>query len=211
MEYYPRSSKPLSSRSAVTEDDLRVARKFAQEYFDGDRKYGYGGYFYNEKYWRETVKHIKNYYDLPDDASILDVGCGKGFMLHDFKILMPNARITGLDISNYAFENAMPDVKPFIKIGNAKQLPFQDKSFDLVVGINVVHNLDLEECKQAIQEIERVSRRSKFIVVDAWRNDEERVRHEKWVVTCKTAMHVGDWRRLFLDVGYSGDYYWTFS
>jgi ubiquinone/menaquinone biosynthesis C-methylase UbiE len=124
---------------------------------------------------------------------------------------MPEVHVAGIDISNYAYEHALPNVKPYIKIGNAKKLPFPDKSFDLVIGINVVHNLALRECKQAIKEIERVSRLNKFIVVDAWRNKEELIRHNKWVVTCKTAMHVSEWRKLFDDVGYSGDYYWTFS
>jgi ubiquinone/menaquinone biosynthesis C-methylase UbiE len=211
MKYYPRSQKPIESRATVSKDDMRVARKFERDYFDGDRKYGYGGYFYNAKFWSKTVKYIKDYYNLPNNASILDVGCGKGFMLNDFKILMPEVHVAGIDISNYAYEHALPNVKPYIKIGNAKKLPFPDKSFDLVIGINVVHNLALRECKQAIKEIERVSRLNKFIVVDAWRNKEELIRHNKWVVTCKTAMHVSEWSKLFDDVGYSGDYYWTFS
>ena len=211
MKYYPRSSKPFSSRVSITQEDLQIARRFDRDYFDGDRKYGYGGYHYHEKFWSQTVKYIKEYYDLPDTISILDVGCGKGFMLYDFKMLMPKAEIMGLDISKYALENALPDVKPYIKVGNAKQLPFPDKSFDLVIGINVVHNLPVNECKQAIAEIERVSRQHKFIVVDAWRDEQERIRHENWVVTCMTAMHVNKWEELFLNVGYTGDYYWTFS
>lgn len=211
MQYYPRTSKSLSSRVDVTEDDLKIARKFSKEYFDGDRKYGYGGYYYNGKYWSKTVEYMREYYNLKSDASILDVGCGKGFMLFDFKMLMPKSRLVGLDISNYAYENAIPEIQPDIQIGNAKQLPFEDNSFDLVLGINVVHNLDLVECKQAIQEIERVSKRHKFIVVDAWRNNQERIRHNDWVVTCKTAMHTSEWTKLFMDIGYTGDYYWTFS
>ena len=55
-----------------------------QDFFDGDRKYGYGGYNYNSKYWSEVVKDFKNFYKLSDGSSILDVGCGKGFMLFDF-------------------------------------------------------------------------------------------------------------------------------
>jgi len=211
MNFYPRSTKPLSSRITVNGEDLRIARQFGKEYFDGDRKYGYGGYHYNPRFWTETVKHIRDYYKLAPDVSILDVGCGKGFMLHDFKLLIPDASIAGIDISEYAYENAMDDIKPFMKIGNAKELPFPDKSFDLVVAINTVHNLPFDECRQAIREIQRISRYNSFIVVDAWRNDEERERHFKWVVTCLTAMHVDDWQLLFKEVGYKGDYYWTFS
>lgn len=211
MKYYPRSKKPIEKRTAVTDLDLEIARKFGKDYFDGDRRHGYGGYYYHPRFWTETVGYIQDHYKLSERASILDVGCGKGFMLHDIKLLMPDAVIAGIDISEYAYENAMPDVKPYIKVGNAKALPFPDKSFDLVAAINAVHNLPLDECKQAIREIQRVARSNAFIVVDAWRNDEERERHYKWVVTCLTAMHVNDWKKLFKEVGYTGDYYWTFS
>ena len=211
MKFYPHSTKDLNSRIAVNDEDLGIARKFGKEYFDGDRKYGYGGYYYNPRFWTETVRYLREFYHLSTDASILDVGCGKGFMLHDFKSLLPNAAVAGLDISEYAYNNSMEDIKPYITLGNARELPFSDKSFDLVTAINTVHNLPLRECKQAIREIQRVSRSNSFIVVDAWRNNEERERHFKWVVTCLTAMHVDDWKVLFEEVGYVGDYYWTFS
>lgn len=211
MKFYPRTSKPLSSRIAVNDEDLRIARQFGQEYFDGDRKYGYGGYAYHPRFWTDTVRHFKDYYQLPENASILDVGSGKGFMLHDFKLLMPDSTVAGIDISEYAYKNTMDDIKPFVKIGNAKELPYPNKAFDLVLAINTVHNLPIKECKQAILEIQRVSKFNAFIVVDAWRNGEERERHFKWVVTCLTAMHVDEWKDLFEDVGYTGDFYWTFS
>lgn len=211
MKYYPRSPKPLTSRTMVTDEDLKIARQFGKDYFDGDRKYGYGGYHYHPRFWTETVKHIRDYYKLSLDVSILDVGCGKGFMLHDFKLLMPQCTIAGLEISSYAYNNALSDVKPHITIGNAKELPHPDKSFDFVTAINTVHNLPLDECKQAIREIQRVARLHAFIVVDAWRNEEERDRYLKWVVTCLTAMHVNEWKELFKEVGYTHDYYWTFS
>lgn len=211
MKFYPHSKKPVENRAAVTDLDREIACKFGKDYFDGSRMHGYGGYYYHPRFWTDTVRYFKDYYKLPVNASILDVGCGKGFMLHDFKLLMPDATVAGIDISEYAYKNAMEDIKPFMKIGNAQELPYPDKSFDLATAINTVHNLPLDECKQAIREIQRVSRLNAFIVVDAWRNDEERERHFKWVVTCLTAMHVDEWKDLFQEVGYTGDYYWTFS
>ena len=209
MQFYPRSKRPIESRGqTVTDEDKAIARQFGKDYFDGSRMHGYGGYYYHPRFWTDTVKHFKEHYLLPENASILDVGCGKGFMLRDFKLLMPNATVAGIDISEYAYENAMDDIKPFMKIGNAKELPYPDNSFDLVTAINTVHNLPLDECKQAIREIQRVSRAHTFLVVDAWRTEEEREKLYKWVVTCMTAMHVDDWKRLFEEVGYTGNYYW---
>lgn len=208
MDRYPRSKRNIEERAAVTEQDRARARKFDKDFFDGDRLYGYGGYNYHPRFWQETVKRFRDYYELPENASILDVGCGKGFMMHDFKELMPLSTVRGIDISQYAIDNAMDSMKPFVEVGNARELPFPDKSFDLVISINTVHNLPLEECKQSLREIERVSRKNSFIVVDAWRNDEEKSRMLKWNLTALTYMHADDWKKVFHEVGFTGDFYW---
>ena len=209
LDRYPRSKRPIEARGTrVTDADRALSRQFGKDYFDGDRLHGYGGYHYHPRFWQETVQRFRDHYDLADDASVLDVGCAKGFMLHDFKELMPNLNVAGVDISQYAIDHAIETMRPFLQVGDAHSLPYEDKSFDLVTAINTVHNLPLEECKQALREIERVSRGHAFVVVDAWRNQEERERLEKWVVTCRTHMHVDDWKALFAEVGYTGDYYW---
>jgi ubiquinone/menaquinone biosynthesis C-methylase UbiE len=129
-------------------------------------------------------------------------------MMHDFKLLMPDMTIAGIDISTYAKANAIDDMKQFVRVGNATTLPFPDRSFDLVISVNTIHNLGLEDCKAALREIQRVSKKDAFITVDAWRNDAERERLMKWNLTALTYMHTDDWKRLFGEVGYTGDYYW---
>jgi SAM-dependent methyltransferase len=209
MDLYPRSKRPIDERaSRVSDADRAIARQFGKDYFDGDRIHGYGGYQYHPRFWQATVRKFRDHYGLKPGDRVLDVGCAKGFMLHDFKELIPRMTVAGLDISEYGIANAKEEVKPFLRVGNAKELPYDDRSFDLVVAINTIHNLDMPECKQALREIQRVTRRHAFVVVDAWRNEEERERLQRWVVTCKTAMHVEDWKRLFDEVGYRGDYYW---
>ncbi|HEV7225156.1 MAG TPA: class I SAM-dependent methyltransferase [Pirellulales bacterium] len=209
LDRYPRSKRPIDERAALVSDEhRRVARQFGREFFDGERLFGYGGYNYHPRFWRETVRRFRDHYGLADDASVLDVGSGKGFMLHDFQELMPRATLAGIDISQYAYENAMPSVKPVLQVGCASKLPFADRSFDLVISINTVHNLPLDECRQALREIERVSRGRAFVTVDAWRTEAERERLMKWILTALTYMHVEDWKRTFAEVGYGGDYYW---
>ena len=209
LDLYPSSKRPIDERGKlITEKHRQVARQFGKEYFDGERLYGYGGYSYHPRFWQDTVKRFRDYYKLADDASVLDVGCAKGFMLHDFKELMPNLTITGIDISEYGIENAIETVKPYLRVGNAKELPFKDNSFDLVICINTVHNLPLEECKQALHEIQRVTRKDAFVTMDAWHNEEEHRRMLQWNLTALTYMHVDDWKKLFAEVGYTGDYYW---
>jgi ubiquinone/menaquinone biosynthesis C-methylase UbiE len=190
-----------------TPEIIRIAKEFGKEFFDGDRKCGYGGYKYDGR-WQAVAKTMREYYKLPDDAAILDIGCGKGFLLHDFKELMPKCTVAGIDVSTYAIENSMDSVKPFLQVCSAERLPFPDKSFDLVISINSIHNLPLERLKTALHEITRVSRGHSYITIDAWRNELERENLFKWVLTAETMMHVDDWKKLFAEVGYTGDYWW---
>jgi SAM-dependent methyltransferase len=209
LEHYPKTQSKVEERGQEkTEEDRLIARKFGQEYFDGDRRYGYGGYSYQPRFWQPVVPTFIDYYGLDEESSILDVGCGKGFLLHDFALALPEATLKGIDISQYAVSNAIEKVKSAVAIGNAKELPFEDQSFDLVVSINTIHNLPIEECKQALKEIQRVSRRDAFITVDAYRTPEEKKRMDAWNLTAQTYMHVDEWKKLFKEVGYEGDYYW---
>lgn len=209
LDRYPRSKRPIDERGKlVTDADREIARRYDREYFDGDRMHGYGGYTYHPRFWQETVQRFRDHYGLAENARVLDVGCAKGFMLHDFKQLMPRLEIAGLDISPYAIDNAVDDVKPFLRMGNARELPYPDRSVDLVISINTVHNLKRDECIQALREIQRVSRAHAFITVDAWRNERERENLQKWVLTALTCMHDDDWRKLFAEADYNGDYYW---
>ena len=209
LDLYPKSNRPIEERGrTVSEEDRRISRLFGKEYFDGDRMHGYGGYSYHPRFWQKTVRRFRDHYNLPETAAILDVGCGKGFMLHDFKELMPKSVLAGIDISEYAISHAMDDIAPLLRIGNAKELPFPNKSFDLVVSINTIHNLAPDECRMALKEIERVSRGNSFISVDAWRNDEEKNHLLQWNLTALTYMHVTEWKKFFAELGYSGDYWW---
>jgi SAM-dependent methyltransferase len=209
LDLYPKSKRPIDERAAlITEAHRDAARKFDVEYFDGDRLSGYGGYNYHPRFWTDTVRRFRDHYGLAPDARVLDVGCAKGFMMYDFKLLMPDLQIQGIDISDYAYKHAKPEMQPFMQVANAAELPFEDNSFDLVICINTIHNLPLARCKQAFREIQRVTRRDAFVVNDAWRNDRERQGMLKWNLTALTYMHVDDWKRLFDEVGYQGDYWW---
>lgn len=208
LDTHPKANRDYDKRAnEKTPEIVRTAKQFGQEFFDGDRKCGYGGYKYDGR-WKQVVKRMKDYYNLPDNAAILDIGCAKGFMLHDFLELMPRCTVAGIDVSEYAISNALLSVKPFIKTGSAEKLPYPDKSFDLVISINSIHNLPVEALKTSLREIERVCRGAGYITVDAWRNKQERENLYKWVLTAESMMHVDEWKKLFNEVGYTGDYWW---
>lgn len=205
---HPKANRDYDKRAEEkTPEIIRIAKQFGKEFFDGDRKCGYGGYKYDGR-WKAVAQRLKDYYQLPDNAAILDIGCAKGFLLHDFKELMPGCNVAGIDISTYATENAMPSVKPFLKVASAEKIPYPDNSFDLVISINSIHNLPLDRLKKALREVERVSRDHSYITIDAWRTEKERENLFKWVLTAETMMHVDDWKKLFEEVGYTGDYWW---
>ena len=207
---YPRSKRPIAEREAAVPREREVARRFGREYFDGDRTQGYGGYRYDGR-WVAIADRMREHYALAPGARILDIGCAKGFLLHDLKAVVPGADVAGVDISQYALEHAMPDVRPRLARATADALPFADQSFDLVISINTVHNLELPRCKRAIAEMQRVGRGRSYLQVDSWLNDQQRRNFERWQLTARTSFDPEGWRALFEDVGYQGDYYWTLT
>ncbi len=206
---YPQTRRDLNERLRTkTEEEKKIARLFGRDFFDGDRRYGYGGYSYQPRFWQPVVPAFQEQYGIASGTRILDIGCGKGFMLYDFMTLIPGIVVAGVDISDYALENAKAEVKPFLRKADARELPFPDASFDLVISINTIHNLEREACRKALQEIQRVSRRYAFITVDAYRNEEDQRRMDAWNLTAQTYMHVEEWKQFFAEAGYQGDYYW---
>lgn len=186
-----------------------VAKKFGRDYWDGDRKYGYGGFRYDGR-WRIVAEDMVKHYGLQPGQTVLDVGCGKGFLLYDFTQVLPGLKISGIDISDYAIENAKEEVRPFLKQGLAQELPYEDNSFDLVISITTLHNLYLYDLKKAIQEIERVSKKNSYVVVDSYRNERERVNLMYWQLTCECFFTPEEWEWIYNEFGYTGDYSFVF-
>lgn len=209
LEKYPKAKRNLEERAqGKTEEQRAIARRFDREFFDGDRSTGYGGFSYHPRFWTPVIPDIVDHFDIDADSSLLDVGCAKGFMLFDLVEAIPGMTVAGIDVSEYAIANAKPEVRSFLGVADAKALPFDDDSFDVVISINTVHNLDRDDCGKALQEIERVSRRGSFVTVDAYRNDDERRRMMDWNLTAKTIMSTEEWVDFFAEVGYTGDYFW---
>lgn len=182
-----------------------LAIKFDYDYWDGSRETGYGGYKYDGR-WRKVADAMVAAYGLKPGMRVLDVGSGKGFLLHDFKEAVPGLEVAGIDISKYAIEHTMDDVKQFVQVANANKLPFPDKHFDLVVSITTLHNLYNYDLHAAIKEIERVSRGNKYICVETYRNEHEKVNLMYWQLTCRAFHTPDEWAFVFKQAGYTGDY-----
>lgn len=200
-DYYARVNDPDYPKDKAA----RLARGFGYHYWDGDRRINYGGYHFRPGYWTQFARALVELYDLRPGCKVLDVGCGKGFLLRELTELVPGLEVRGLDISAYALGHADPSVKNFLELGSADSLPFESKSFDLAISINTLHNLYCFELDSALRELERVAQ-EKFLVVESYRNETEKMNLLYWQVTCESFFSPSEWSWWFDMTGYSGDY-----
>ncbi len=199
----------------VTEHDKakcsEIAKKYGAEYWDGNREYGYGGYSYDGR-WSVVAEGLAAKYNLTPESNVLDIGCGKGFLLFEIQKLIPGISISGLDLSTYAIENAKPEVKSQIKHGHAKELPFNDSEFDLVISNTTFHNLKIMDLFSALREVERVKKANanSWICVESFRNEKERANLLYWQLTCESFYSVEEWKWIYNHIGYKGDFEFIF-
>lgn len=187
----------------------KIAKLFGQDYWDGERQYGYGGYSYDGR-WRNVANKIAKHYNLQAGQKVLDVGCGKAYLLYELTKVVPGLELCGIDISNYGIENAKLEMKPYLQQGSAVKLPFADNSFDLVLSLGTLHNLYLFDLVRAIREVERVSKKNSYIMVESYRNEEEKANLLYWQLTCEAFFNVEEWAWLYQQNCYTGDYGFIF-
>ena len=186
-------------------DVAEMAVKYDYDYWDGSRETGYGGYIYDGR-WRKVADAMVSAYKLKPGMRVLDVGSGKGFLLHDLRESVPGLEVAGIDISRYGIAHTMEDVKPFCQVGSAAKLPYPDRHFDLVVSITTLHNLYNYDLHAALREIERVGRGAKYICVEAYRSEREKVNLMYWQLTCRAFHTPDEWDFVFTQAGYKGDH-----
>lgn len=183
-----------------------LAKKWGYDYWDGDRRICYGGYSYIPGRWQPLAQDLIKHYDLKSGDKVLDIGCGKGFLLYEMKLLEPGLQITGIDISDYAIENCKEEINESLIVGNASKLELPDNTFDLVISLNTLHNLFVYDLENAISEINRVKKNNSYICVESYRTEEEKANLLYWQVTCESFYNPDEWEWLFKKLDYTGDY-----
>lgn len=197
----------------VVSDDkaicAEIAKQYGQEYWDGERKYGYGGYRYDGR-WRAIAEKMAAHYDLKAGQKILDVGCGKGFLLYEFTQVVPGIIVEGIDLSQYAIDYAKEEIKPFVHQGVAEELAYPENSFEFVYSLGTLHNLPVYNLKKAVQGIQKISKSKSYIMVESYRNEREKANLLYWQLTCASFYTPEEWQWLYEEWGYQGDYGYIF-
>ncbi len=201
-DYLARVNDPIFPKHKAAS----LAKKFDFDYWDGDRRICYGGYKYIPGRWEPIAKKMIDHYNLTDTAQILDIGCGKGFLMYEFSKLLPKANICGIDISSYALDNSKPEVRDKITLGNSTSLPWQDNYFDLVISINSLHCLHARDLEISLREMQRVGKKNKYLCVESYRNESEKANLMYWQVTCEAFHNPESWYWWFDLTGYNGDH-----
>ena len=205
----PRTKRNIQKRSEAKDPEvIQVAKQYGETYFDGPRDFGYGGYRYDGR-WVPVAGDIVEHFSLRPGMRVLDVGCGKGFLVKDLMAVCPGLEAFGLDISEYALMHCEREVVGRLHLGSADHLPFPDGSFDCVLSINTLHNLPRERLVTALREIERLSPGRAFVQVDSYRTPEQKEIFESWVLTAEFHDYPQGWLKVFEQAGYAGDWYWT--
>ena len=182
------------------------AKEYEFDYWDGDRRFGYGGYRFIEDRWKPVAEGLIKDYQLTNESKILDVGCGKGFLLYEIKKLLPGISVVGFDISKHALENAHPDIKPYLMLQRAEDpYQFQDNLFDLVISLTTLHNLRLSDLEKSLKEINRVGKQG-YVMLESYRNELELFNLQCWALTCESFFDQEQWIWLYKNIGYQGDY-----
>jgi protein-L-isoaspartate(D-aspartate) O-methyltransferase len=183
-----------------------LAKQWGFDYWDGDRRINYGGYRYMEGRWEKVARLMAEHYGIKPGDKILDIGCGKGFLLFDFLKVVPEIEIYGIDISSYAIDNSKEEIRDQLQVGSATVLPWKDQTFDFVYSINTFHNLHNYDLDLALKEMERVGKNNKYVCVESYRNEIEKMNLLYWQVTCEAFCTPEEWQWWFKQTGYTGDY-----
>jgi SAM-dependent methyltransferase len=185
---------------------MHKAKEYETDYWDGDRRYGYGGYKYLAGRWQPVAEALIEKYNLTNDSSVLDVGCGKAFLLYEMKLLLPNLRVAGFDISKHGLANARAEIRDSLFIHRAEEpYPYEDNEFDLVMSLGCFHNLRIFELGIALAEVERVGKQG-YVMLESYRNEREQFNLQCWALTCESFFDYDEWVWIYEHFGYMGDY-----
>ena len=205
-DYLARVNDPEFPKARAAE----LAKQWGHDYWDGDRRVNYGGYRYIPGRWEKVARAMADHYGLKAGDRILDIGCGKGYLLYDFTQVVPGIEVHGIDISEYAIANAKEEIRDRLQVADATWLPFPDRHFDYVFSITTLHNLHCYDLDKALREMQRVGKERRYLCVESYRNEREKANLLYWQVTCEAFNTPEEWQWWYDLTGYTGDFSYIF-
>jgi len=204
--------KKINRKSKIKKKGRSILNKYNawkldKSYYDGNRNDGYGGFKYDARWLKILPKIIKKY-KLSNNSKILDLGCKKGFIMKDLKILLPEAKVWGIEDHVYPIKKAEKEIKSKIILSKYYKIPFKKNHFDLVIGFSSIYKYNFHDVIKIIKEIKRVSKKS-FFTVASYSSEKEKVIFDNWTLLGTTILSKKDWKKLFKILDYKGDYYFT--
>lgn len=203
---YPEPKEPRIVHPKIRTIHNRIVASYrGEEFYDGDRNDGYGGFNYDGR-WGPIAKYMIDQYSLNGESAILQIGSDKGFLLHEFLQIYPTIKVRGSEVSDYAMDCTMPSVKPFVHKASFTELPFADDEFDFVIAIGPVYSLNLPDAIKCLKEIQRAGKGKSFITLGAYETEEDLRLFRYWTLLGSTILSKEDWVEVLNHVGYTGDY-----
>ncbi len=213
LEEYPALDKPrFVSEGQRTIEHRIISTQRDQNFFDGDRNFGYGGFRYDGR-WKKIAEKIIKRYNLNKGSKILQINCEKGFFIYDVVSLIPEIKIYGLETSKYAYDNSMnEEIKKKIQhVDDYRKLNFDDNFFDFILCIGVVYTLNLADIITFLKEIVRIGKKDSFINLASYESENDYWLMKDWSLLGTTILKKKDWKKILDHTKYKGDYSFTNS
>ena len=208
--YTNKKIKRSAKKNYRTIENKIIATYRGKDFFDGDRKNGYGGYIYDGR-WKKYAKKIIKEYKLNNKSKVLHINSEKGFILNDIKEYLPKIEVIGTETSEYAIKKTMKNIKKNIYLSEPTKLPFKNNYFDFVLAIGVVYGLSLTNAIKCLKEINRVTKNFSFINLGSYNDKKDLELFNKWSLLGVTLLKEKEWVKVLKHVNYKGDYYFTNS
>jgi SAM-dependent methyltransferase len=209
INFFDNIGRTNAERSKIlAENDISFTdnyMNFGYDYFDNQNIHiGYGGYEYDGRYETPVQKIIENY-NLKENSKVLELGCAKGFLLYEF--YKKNMIVTGIDISSYAKNNCILEIKDRIINADASDgIPFENKHFDLIISKDFLPHVNQDKLVFLLKECQRVSH-SNFHHIQCGHNDKQIQDLVKWDKTHKSTFSEEKWMKIFVKAKYTGNYF----
>ena len=206
--YFSKKVKRASFANKRRIKNKIIAWNLNKEYYDGSRINGYGGFKYDGR-WKKFLPKIIKRYKLTNKSKVLEIGCKKGFLIQDLQELLPGIKAIGIENHRYPISKASVKVKNKLYLKNYYDLEkFKRNQFDLIIAFNSIYMQNLGDIIKTLTGISRISKHS-YISLASFEKKIDRDKFFDWTLLDTTNLKTDDWKSLFKQINFRGNYYFS--